>query len=354
MKIYNIVLPIGISFFTFQGLTYVIDLYRGIVNVQRNPIKIALYISFFPQLIAGPIVRYKDINEQIENRTSTVDMFYDGLTRFIMGLAKKVIIANEMGRIADMIFANPVGELSPLIAWIGIIAYSFQIYFDFSGYSDMAIGLGKMFGFKFLENFNYPYISQSITEFWRRWHISLSTFFKDYVYIPLGGNKAGNIYFNLLIVFLLTGLWHGAAWTFVFWGLWHGIFLMMEKFIFKKRLNLGIYGRVYTFFIVTIGWVIFRSPDFLYALKYVQMMFGLAETKHLYYYASYYIDNYSIIVFLFAIPLSYGIFNPYGAISRLNNVFVVFLKNIVLLILLTYSIMGIVEASYNPFIYFRF
>lgn len=270
-----------------------------------------------------------------------------------------------MGRIADMIFANPVSEITPLIAWIGILAYAFQIYFDFSGYSDMAIGLGRMFGFRFLENFNYPYIAKSITDFWRRWHISLSTFFRDYVYIPLGGNRRGNIYFNLIIVFLLTGLWHGAAWNFVVWGLWHGVFLMIEKFVFKQNSSLGIFGYVYTFLVVIVGWVFFRSPDLNYALNFLAMMFGLKQTTALYYYASYYVDFYSIFVFVLAGLLSIGLFNPhcesFKAIKLwLTNFFnglkktKELLLGIGILVLFIYSGMGIIEQNYNPFIYFRF
>jgi len=212
---HDIVLPIGISFFTFQGMSYVIDLYWQKVNVQRNPARLAFYISFFPQLIAGPIVRYIDIEAQIYHRAKSVEKFVSGAQRFIIGLTKKVIIANNMGYVADLVFANPAVENTAATAWLGVICYAFQIYFDFSGYSDMAIGLGRMFGFEFLENFNYPYISKTITEFWRRWHISLSSWFRDYVYIPLGGNKKGNVYVNLLIVFVLTGFWHGAHFQFL-------------------------------------------------------------------------------------------------------------------------------------------
>lgn len=365
LALYKIALPIGISFFTFQGLTYIIDLYRGVVDVQKNPIKVALYISLFPQLIAGPIVRYKDVNEQINSREHSSDLFYSGVARFSMGLAKKVIIANEMGRIADMIFANPVSEITPLIAWIGILAYAFQIYFDFSGYSDMAIGLGRMFGFKFLENFNYPYIAKSITDFWRRWHISLSTFFRDYVYIPLGGNRTGNIYFNLIVVFFLTGLWHGAAWNFVVWGLWHGMFLMIEKFLFKQKTSFGIFGYAYTFLVVILGWVFFRSPDLSYALDFIAMMFGFEQTKALYYYASYYVDSYAIFVFALSFVLSWGLFNPACDSFQATKLKLQAFFNqapkakeailgVMLLLLFVYSGMGVMEESYNPFIYFRF
>ena len=242
----NIIMPIGISFYTFQALSYVIDVYRGECNVQKDIYKLALYICLFPQLIAGPIVKYHDIAEQIDSREVNFEKVSYGVKRFIIGLSKKMLIANTMGAIADKIFIQDPHTFSHLTAWLGAIAYSFQLYFDFSGYSDMAIGLGAIFGFKFLENFNYPYISKSITEFWRRWHISLSTWFKQYVYISLGGNRVGKLKTlrNLGIVFLLTGIWHGAAWNFVIWGIWHGIFIILEKTLnikeFEKKYNLSV------------------------------------------------------------------------------------------------------------------
>lgn len=237
----NIVLPIGISFFTFQGLSYVIDVYWKKVEVQKNILKVALYISMFPQLIAGPIVRYDTICKQINEREVNFDNLVIGFRRFTFGLAKKVLIANVLGETADKIFSVDyfnVTHMSAAVAWYGAICYTMQIYFDFSGYSDMAIGLGKIMGFDYLENFNYPYISKSITEFWRRWHISLSSFFRDYVYIPMGGNRTGNVYFHLAVVFLLTGLWHGASWTFIIWGAWHGFFILLERKLNAK----GRYG----------------------------------------------------------------------------------------------------------------
>ena len=227
----DVVMPIGISFYTFQALSYVVDVYRGDVKAQRDIYKLALYICLFPQLVAGPIVKYHDVAEQIDERDVTFDKVVYGVKRFIIGLAKKMLLANTLGAVADKIFAQPVEQFNALTAWIGAVAYTFQLYYDFSGYSDMAIGLGAIFGFKFLENFNYPYISKSITEFWRRWHISLSTWFKEYLYIPLGGNrvtKKRNM-LNLFVVFLATGIWHGAEWTFVIWGLWHGAFIIFEK-----------------------------------------------------------------------------------------------------------------------------
>lgn len=225
----GVTLPIGISFFTFQGLSYVIDVYRQTVRPQRDPLKLGMYISLFPQLIAGPIVRYADIEREIDHRSVDREKFYAGVSRFVIGLSKKVLIANTLALRADQIFGQPCQSLTAGVAWLGALLYSLQIYFDFSGYSDMAIGLGKMLGFTFLENFDLPYMSRSVTEFWRRWHISLSSWFRDYVYIPLGGNRRGNVYLHLLTVFILTGLWHGAAWNFVLWGLWHGLFLIVER-----------------------------------------------------------------------------------------------------------------------------
>lgn len=275
----HIVLPIGISFFTFQAMSYVFDLYLGKVSVQRNLLKLALYVALFPQLVAGPIVRYKDVNEQINFRVHSIDLFVEGIKRFITGLTKKIIIANQMALVADTIFEMPTTDLSVLLAWLGAIAYMMQIYYDFSGYSDMAIGLGRMFGFTFLENFNYPYISRSITEFWRRWHISLSSWFKDYIYIPLGGSRKGNVYFNISVVFLVTGLWHGAAWTFLLWGIWHGIFRILERVGSKMDLPFHIPNGIqwiYTMLVVIVGWVLFRATSIDAAVSYLQIMFGFS------------------------------------------------------------------------------
>ncbi len=249
----EIPLPIGISFYTFQAISYLVDIYRGDVKAQRSLLKMGLYISFFPQLIAGPIVKYHDIEQQLENRTVTPEMFNYGVSRFIFGFAKKILLANIVGKAADTIFALEAGDLSTPAAWVGAIAYSLQIYYDFSGYSDMAIGLGRMFGFTFQENFNYPYVSSSIREFWQRWHISLATWFKLYVYIPLGGSREGafKTYLNTMIVFFLTGLWHGAAWNFVLWGVWNGVFLMFERAVqFDKRVTSAVIRHIYTLLVV--------------------------------------------------------------------------------------------------------
>ncbi len=280
-------LPIGISFFTFQAFSYVIDVYRREGAVNKNPLDIALYVSLFPQLIAGPIVRYRDVAEQIVQRVVTLEGFAEGVRRFVIGLGKKMLIANLCAEACDKVFGAagvpgiPAAELTPAVAWLGIVAYTLQIYFDFSGYSDMAIGLGRMFGFTFLENFNYPYISRSITEFWRRWHISLSTWFRDYLYIPLGGNRGSkaSTYRNLVLVFFLCGLWHGANFTFVVWGLYHGAFLVIERAGLGKWLDKrpAILRHAYTLLVVVVGWVFFRATTMAYALSYLAAMFGLVN-----------------------------------------------------------------------------
>ena len=277
-KVPKIILPIGISFYIFQTLSYTIDVYRKEVACQKNFFYLFLYVSLFPQLIAGPIVRYKSIAEQIEYREENLLDIYDGIHRFIIGLAKKVILSNNVAFLADLIFNNGANET--VLAWVGAIAYTFQIYFDFSGYSDMAIGLGKIFGFSFSENFNYPYTSKNISEFWRRWHISLGTWFRDYVYFPLGGSRVKSktrLIFNLFVVWLLTGLWHGANWTFILWGLYNLIFIIIDKLTDKKKEHskiFDIFRTFVTFIIVVIGWVIFRANNINDALNYIKMMFS--------------------------------------------------------------------------------
>ena len=356
----NIVMPIGISFYTFQALSYVVDVYRGDCNVQKDIYKLALYICLFPQLIAGPIVKYHDVAEQIDSREVNFGKVDLGVKRFIIGLSKKMLIANTMGAIADKIFIQSPDTFSPLVAWIGSIAYTFQLYFDFSGYSDMAIGLGLIFGFKFLENFNYPYISKSITEFWRRWHISLSTWFKEYVYIPLGGNRKGKLKTlrNLGIVFLLTGIWHGAAWNFVVWGIWHGFFIIIEKIINIKEFEqkhtqkwVRFLQHIYCIFAFLIGWVMFRSETMSYAWQYIKNMFGLVRVHDISYGMGYYIDNFEIIIFVCAILCSMPLFNK---LLEVKNKFGRTLINIWLLILFILSAATIASSTYNPFIYFRF
>lgn len=271
----NIALPIGISFFTFQAMSYVIDLYRGQIKVQKNLLYLALYVSFFPQLIAGPIVKYRDIEVQIENRRATMAGISSGFRRFVYGLGKKVLISNLIAQAADNLFGLEVSSLTGGMAWLCALTYTLQIYYDFSGYSDMAIGLGRMFGFEFLENFNYPYISSSIREFWKRWHISLSTWFQEYLYIPLGGNRKGKLrtYVNLLIVFFATGMWHGASWNFIGWGMYHGFFSVIERLGFGKLLKRSkVLSHVYTMLVVMIGWVFFRVEDIRQGFSIVARM----------------------------------------------------------------------------------
>ncbi len=353
----EVIMPIGISFYTFQALSYVIDVYYNKANVQKNIYKLALYITLFPQLVAGPIIKYHDVANQIDKRKITFNQFSYGIKRFIIGLAKKVLIANTMGAIADAIFAQPVYDFSTGVAWLGALAYTFQIFYDFSGYSDMAIGLGHMFGFKFLENFNYPYISKSITEFWRRWHISLSTWFKEYLYIPLGGNRISKYrtYLNLFIVFLATGIWHGAEWTFVIWGLWHGAFIIFERITnLHKRIG-GIISSIlrhcYTILAFVIGWVIFRSDNITYATDYIKNMFGLIPYKEIYS-LPYYIDTTQIIIFITAIMLSMPIFSNF--LNDDKDTKATSFQNLWLLILFGLSWASISAGTYNPFIYFRF
>lgn len=353
-----IILPIGISFFTFQGMSYVLDLYMGKVTVQKNPFVIALYISLFPQLIAGPIVRYIDVCAQIKQRSTSLNQFIDGVKRFIIGLGKKVLIANTFAIVADRTFGLGHESLSVVAAWFGAIAYTLQIFFDFSGYSDMAIGLGKMFGFEFLENFNYPYISRSITEFWRRWHISLSTWFKDYLYIPLGGNRKGNVYVNLFIVFLVTGLWHGAARTFVLWGIWHGLFLIIERVCKKKKINLRVpkfLNWIYMILVVMFGWVIFRAASLHGAYDYIKCMFGLFNNQFTDV-TSALIFSENWIMFTIAVVACVPLTTSIGAIHKRN----ILAKSYAVVSTVAYMVLFIVCAtyiingSYNPFIYFNF
>lgn len=355
----DVVMPIGISFYTFQALSYVVDVYRGDVKAQRDIYKLALYICLFPQLVAGPIVKYHDVAEQIDERDVTFDKVVYGVKRFIIGLAKKMLLANTLGAVADKIFAQPVEQFNALTAWIGAVAYTFQLYYDFSGYSDMAIGLGAIFGFKFLENFNYPYISKSITEFWRRWHISLSTWFKEYLYIPLGGNrvtKKRNM-LNLFVVFLATGIWHGAEWTFVIWGLWHGAFIIFEKVTgwHKKEgdFRLSVVQHLYTILVFVIGWVIFRAENLTYAINYLKNMFGLISEHNIMYEIPYYIDNIEMIIFVVALVCSMPIFNKILEI-RFKHKFWRGVVNVWLMILFVVASSAIAASTYNPFIYFRF
>ena len=339
-------LPIGISFYTFQILSYVIDVYRGKVKVQKKFINLACYISAFPQLIAGPIVRYSDLENQIEKRTITSDKLSTGIKRFIIGLSKKVLIANNVSVICTSIISQGIKTTGFIGIVIAVIAYSAQIYFDFSGYSDMAIGLGKMCGFDYSENFNHPYIAHSITDFWRRWHISLSSFFRDYVYIPLGGNKVckAKIIRNIVVVWCLTGLWHGDSWNFVLWGFYYAIFLIIEKFVFKD-IKRGTISRIITLIIVCVGWMIFMQDNFeqlIVSFKALFFQYGFGNVSTLYY--------TGIFSFRYILALAVGIVFSLNKIELKDGLF----RDIVLLVLLLLSIIFIVVGSYNPFIYFRF
>ena len=355
LSLKHIVLPIGISFFTFQGMSYIIDIYRGDGKVNKNPFSVALYISLFPQLVAGPIIKYKTIDKQIRSRKESIEQFSYGINRFVLGLSKKVIIADILGAMADNIFSLYEKGIDTPTAWIGAICYTFQIYYDFSGYSDMAIGLGHMFGFRFMENFNYPYISKSITEFWRRWHISLSTWFKEYLYIPLGGNRKGNVYVNLFIVFLVTGIWHGASWTFILWGIWHGIFIVFERLIKNKSWYINIPSIIkylVTMFIVIIGWVLFRADNVSQAFGYLEVMFGVNSNANLYEF-TYFINKklvlWIVVAALGSLPFISNKLRKYNG----NKSFEI-ISTVGILILFILSIVFIINSTYSPFIYFQF
>lgn len=360
----EILLPLGISFYTFQTLSYSIDVYKGNVKASKNFLSFATYVSLFPQLVAGPIIRYIDVEKQLTSRTIKIDNFAIGIERFIIGLAKKMIIANSFASIADQIFAIPLEDVTTGITWIGIISYSIQIYFDFSAYSDMAIGLGKMFGFDFLENFNYPYISKSIQEFWRRWHISLSSWFRDYVYIPLGGNRgsAMKTYVNLVIVFLATGLWHGASWNFIVWGLFHGFFIVVERIGFRRILcRIWVpFQHIYTLMVVIVSWVFFRAETLPNALIYLKKMFVISDgSLNTVYRADYYITKETIfmagLALMFSLPL-FPLFRKkleHSLTLRFYKLYHVSYYVFLLVIFIITSSYFAVD-TYNPFIYFRF
>ncbi len=354
----EIALPVGISFYTFQALSYVVDVYRGTVKAQKNIFHLALYISFFPQLIAGPIVKYRDVCDQIEDRRCTAEGMAYGIKRFSYGLAKKMIFANTFAETVDWMMEKPLGQLGTVNAWILAILYTLQIYFDFSGYSDMAIGLGKMFGFDFMENFNYPYISKSIREFWRRWHISLSTWFREYLYIPIGGNRKGQLrtYVNLLIVFFATGLWHGAGATFIIWGLYHGFFLVIERMGFGKILEknrLGIINHIYTALVVVVGWVFFRADTISDAMTILHQMFGFNSGL---YPVTLFINKK--VLFLAALGVMFS-----GVVQSMcpklrEHLYdarkIITVDILVMAVLIFICTMYLVSSTYNPFIYFRF
>jgi alginate O-acetyltransferase complex protein AlgI len=359
----HITLPIGISFYTFQTMSYTIDVYRGHVKANENFIDFAAYVVMFPQLIAGPIVRYADVYVQLKNKNINAENFALGVKRFIIGLSKKMLIANACATVADGVFEAPVNEISTVWAWVGIIAYAFQIFFDFSGYSDMAIGLGKMFGFDFLENFNYPYISKNIREFWQRWHISLSTWFRDYLYIPLGGNRVRPkmVYRNLLIVFFITGLWHGASWNFIVWGMFHGFFLILERTAFGKILNrvwLPV-RHAYTLLVVLIGWVFFRANSLLGSFEYITRMFSLesGEPARVSYLNFFYVNSEYLVISIVAIFWSTPALEKFAASlmepGRRMPIFK-WLEITFLFLLFILAASYVAADTYNPFIYFRF
>jgi len=353
-------LPLGISFFTFQAISYIVDVYRKEAAPQKNIFNLALYIALFPQLIAGPIIRYHDIYKQIIGRTHSIELFASGITKFIFGLSKKMLIANPLGLVADNVFSLTTSDLTMPLAWIGILAYSLQIFFDFSGYSDMAIGLGRMFGFRFLENFNYPYISTSLREFWKRWHISLSTWFRDYVYFSLGGSRVSTfqVYRNLFIVFCLTGIWHGASWNFLIWGLFHGVFLACEHAGFSSVLNKAWrpIQHLYLLLVVIISWVFFRAATLSQAIDYLFSMINLANFQTSDFQYAQIITNESIYAFIIGLIFSTPLFTQVKQTSLTQYKLSPQLISKILLpsSLLILSIFKVASSTYNPFIYFRF
>lgn len=361
INLLKIALPIGISFYTFQTMSYTIDVYRGEAKVQKNLISFGAYVTMFPQLIAGPIVQYKTIDHQLRTRKETAAQFAYGIHRFMIGLGKKVLLANNAGALWDTVSSMEHTQIPVVMSWMGLAAYTFQLYFDFSAYSDMAIGLGHMFGFRFLENFNYPYISKSITEFWRRWHISLSTWFRDYVYIPLGGNRVGvwKHIRNILVVWMLTGIWHGASWNFVLWGLYYGILLLIEKFVLGKYLKKlpGVFQHIYCMFFVMLGWNLFVFDDMSAGISFARALFGTygagfcsRETLYLLY------NNAVLMVLLILgstqLPARAG--NWICAKLRGKETILTIVKNVFYVGIFLMSVAWLVDASYNPFLYFRF
>ena len=354
MPVLGLGLPIGISFYTFQTMSYTIDVYRGDAQAQKSIINFGTFVTLFPQLIAGPIIKYKDLGDQIDHREYTADRFASGVQVFVVGLAKKVLIANNLGQLWDAYQAVPLSQLTAAGAWLGVLAFSLQLYFDFSGYSDMAVGLGRMLGFEFLPNFNYPYIARSITEFWRRWHISLGSWFREYVYIPMGGNRVsrGRLFFNLLVVWGLTGIWHGASWNFLLWGLYFGLLLILEKGGLLKLLEKlpAAVQHLYTLFLVLISWTIFAIEDFGRLGGYLKAMFGLGAGGWApstgYYLASY--APILLIACLASTPLAKTLWGKSGRTAKL------ILLPILLLLGLALCTAYLVDATYNPFLYFRF
>lgn len=354
----RIALPIGISFYTFQIMSYTIDVYRGEAEVQRKLSNFTMYVSFFPQLIAGPIVRYTTIEEEIQNRKHSFENFAYGVRRFVCGLSKKVLLANTLGELASLL--QNTQEKSVLSYWIIAIAFPLQVYFDFSGYSDMAIGLGRMFGFHFLENFNYPFISRSITEFWRRWHISLGTWFRDYVYFPMGGNRvsAGKWIFNIIVVWFLTGFWHGAEWNFVLWGLYFALFLVLEKLILKSFLDRmpGILARILTLFFILISFVLFNADGVGESLESFKGMFGLLNIPYSNSHTLYYLKSYRVILIISVMAATPLFSKLIGRLKgfKISGIVISILEPLVQVLLLLLITAYLVDGSFNPFIYFRF
>lgn len=351
IQVMKIALPIGISFYTFQILSYVIDVFRNEVKAQKNILNLGLYIALFPQLIAGPIVRYQDVEKEIKTRTFDVDNFYIGTKRFILGFAKKIIIADNMAVLADKAFS--LVKLNAPMAWVGIIAYAIQIYYDFSGYSDMAIGIGRMFGFHFNENFNYPYVSKSIKEFWRRWHISLSTWFRDYVYIPLGGSRCSSVkaYRNLIIVFLLTGIWHGASWNFVLWGLYYVIFLILERMFLLKLLEKlpAILQHLYAIVIILFGWILFRAETLHATIRYFKALFNFQRVELL---SSLRYNLSAEHIFLLVIGIICATPYIYNLLKKIEEK--TFISDYIYIILFALAVMYMTGKGFSPFLYFRF
>ena len=350
----NVIMPLGISFFTFQTMSYTIDVYRGKVKATYNFINFCTYVSLFPQLVAGPIVRYKEIEYQLKNKSLSIEMFSIGVERFVKGLFKKIFIANNLVLVADVAFENPHGY-GTLISWMGIITYTLYIYFDFSGYSDMAIGLGKMFGFDFPENFNYPYLASSIRDFWRRWHITMSNWFRDYVYISLGGNrkKENRVLLNLLIVFLVTGLWHGAAWSFVIWGIWHGFFLILER---KGLITLsGVWAHLYVVLVVLLGFVFFRTDTINQAFLFIKQLFWYKPVYDIDI-LTFVLRKETILAYILAFLFSFPVYKNLKSILEIHfsNSSIWLIKTPVFICLLLICYTYIAIGAYNPFIYFRF
>ena len=352
----DIILPLGISFYIFQSVSYVVDVYRKNASVQKDFIKFSLYVSLFPQLVAGPIVRYSDIEKQLTDRNSTTDRFFDGMIRFCFGLGKKVLIANALAGPVDAIWNGKTEGLGATVTWFGAACYILQLYFDFSGYSDMAIGLAKIFGFDLKENFDHPYASKSIQEFWRRWHISLSGWFKEYVYIPLGGSRCSSmrLFFNLLVVFALTGIWHGAKLTFVVWGLFNGLLIIIERLftgnILKKN-PVKILNRLYTLFMVIIGFAIFRSADISQAIAFLREMFSKGTGVYTLF---SYLSMRVIIAFIVGWILAFPVYKTVLTISKVNSALKLNINGILAILILILSTFEIIAGSYNPFLYFQF